>query len=90
MTLIYIQRYDIVFNVFNNNYSATTSFSDHSLLGRIFLRAERSGTGDGRVYTITYEAVDASGNTSEAAATVTGSHPSGVFGFRFDTDEKVS
>lgn len=42
--------------------------------GTIYLRAERSGTGDGRVYTITYEAEDASGNTSEATATVTVPH----------------
>ena len=35
------------------------------------LRAERSGTGDGRVYTVTYEASDASGNTTTKTATVT-------------------
>ena len=35
------------------------------------LRAERSGTGDGRVYTITYEAMDACGNSTLATATVT-------------------
>ena len=38
--------------------------------GRIFVRAERSGKEDNQVYTITYEAEDASGNTSEASATV--------------------
>lgn len=42
--------------------------------GRIFLRAERSGNSDGRVYTITYEATDASGNASNASATVTVPH----------------
>lgn len=35
------------------------------------LRSERSGPGDGRVYTITYEASDASGNTTVREATVT-------------------
>ena len=34
------------------------------------LRAERQGTGDGRVYTVTYEAEDSSGNTTQAQATV--------------------
>jgi hypothetical protein len=35
------------------------------------LRAERSGTGDGRVYTITVEVTDTSENKSQKAATVT-------------------
>lgn len=35
------------------------------------LRAERSGNGNGRVYTITYEAEDTSGNTTVRQATVT-------------------
>jgi hypothetical protein len=37
---------------------------------RLDLRAERSGKGEGRIYTITYEAVDALGNVSMASATV--------------------
>lgn len=32
------------------------------------LRAERRGGGDGRIYTVTYEVEDASGNTSTAQA----------------------
>ena len=40
--------------------------------GRIFLRAERSGTSkDPRIYTITYKATDASGNVGFGSATVT-------------------
>jgi len=38
--------------------------------GRIFLRAERSGNGSGRVYTLTYTARDAAGNTTQATAQV--------------------
>jgi uncharacterized repeat protein (TIGR01451 family) len=40
----------------------------------IELRAERHGGGDGRVYTLTYEVEDASGNASSATATVTVPH----------------
>jgi endo-1,4-beta-xylanase len=38
---------------------------------QFLLRAERSGTGSGRVYTITYEAADDSGNVTTRQATVT-------------------
>ncbi|WP_261381502.1 LamG-like jellyroll fold domain-containing protein [Paenibacillus cremeus] len=40
------------------------------------LRAERSGTGNGRVYTITYTVTDAAGNQSTATATVLVDHDS--------------
>jgi len=40
----------------------------------IQLRAERSGTGDGRVYTITYQATNTCGATVIATATVTVPH----------------
>jgi hypothetical protein len=42
--------------------------------GTISLRAERSGAGSGRVYTVTYQATDVAGNTSIASATVTVPH----------------
>jgi hypothetical protein len=42
--------------------------------GALLLRAERSGTGPGRVYTITCTATDASGNHSSAVTTVTVPH----------------
>ncbi|UCB60650.1 MAG: VWA domain-containing protein, partial [Candidatus Bathyarchaeota archaeon] len=34
------------------------------------LRAERSGGGSSRTYTITYQATDSSGNTAQASITV--------------------
>lgn len=42
--------------------------------GRIFVRAERSGSGNDRIYTITYKATDASGNFALGSATITVSH----------------
>jgi hypothetical protein len=38
------------------------------------LRAERSGRGAGRVYTVTYTGIDASGNTADTVAAVTVAH----------------
>ncbi len=42
--------------------------------GEIFLRAERDGKGNGRIYTVTYSATDASGNKATASAIVTVPH----------------
>ena len=41
------------------------------------LRAERSGTGDGRVYTITYQATDSCGNVTVVSAYVIVLHDKG-------------
>jgi endonuclease/exonuclease/phosphatase family metal-dependent hydrolase len=41
------------------------------------LRAERSGTGAGRLYTITYQAADACGNSTTASVSVTVPHDQG-------------
>lgn len=49
---------------------ATLGTDDRTFL----LRSERSGPGNGRVYTVTYEASDASGNTTVRQATVTVRH----------------
>jgi hypothetical protein len=38
------------------------------------LRAERSGTGSGRIYTITVACTDTSGNSTSSATTVTVPH----------------
>ena len=40
----------------------------------VFLRAERSGLGEGRIYTLTWRAMDQAGNSSLASATVTVPH----------------
>ncbi len=42
--------------------------------GTIQLRAERSGSGSGRVYTITYSAADRAGNVTTQSVTVTAPH----------------
>ncbi|UCE99911.1 MAG: hypothetical protein JSV82_02270, partial [Planctomycetota bacterium] len=42
--------------------------------GSIYLRAERTGTGTGRIYTISYQAVDDSNNVAVDSATVTVPH----------------
>lgn len=41
------------------------------------LRAERSGLGTGRVYTLTYEGADAAGNSAQCSTTVTVPHDQG-------------
>jgi hypothetical protein len=41
------------------------------------LRSERSGSGSGRIYTVTYEAVDSSGNRTSVTAEVTVPHDQG-------------
>ena len=43
----------------------------------VLLRVERSGQGDGRVYTLTYVGADAAGNTGSCAVTVTVPHDRG-------------
>jgi hypothetical protein len=45
--------------------------------GRLYVRAERAGGGDGRIYTASITAVDDSGNSSEAELTVTVPHDKG-------------
>lgn len=48
------------------------------------LRAERKGNGNGRVYTVTYSAQDASGNRAQQIATVTVAHDQGVSDYTMD------
>ena len=50
-----------------NDIQATSGTDDRTFL----LRSERGGRGSGRVYTVTYEASDASGNKTTKQATVT-------------------
>ncbi|MEE8574910.1 MAG: SBBP repeat-containing protein [Thermodesulfobacteriota bacterium] len=51
---------------------ASTTADDIEIVGdSVSLRAERDAGGDGRIYTITFDAVDSSGNASSAPGTVT-------------------
>jgi len=52
---------------------ATLGTDDRS----VQVRAERSGTGSGRIYTFVYRVTDGSGNATEATATVTVPHDQG-------------
>jgi hypothetical protein len=64
-----------------NSDGATTGDIDDATAGTadgdLLLRAERDGRGPGRVYTLTYKAVDRSGNATPAIATVTVPHDLG-------------
>jgi hypothetical protein len=42
--------------------------------GNIYLRAERSGAGTGRIYTLKFKVTDSAGNSSSAEVTVTVPH----------------
>ena len=53
------------------------------------LRAERKGNGNGRIYTVTYIATDASGNTREQNGAVSVAHDQGGGGGGGDADYKV-
>jgi len=67
-------------NTYDPNYDTTlgdgktTNDIQVDESGNIYLRAERSGQGTGRIYTITYTITDASGNTATAVATVSVPH----------------
>ncbi|HOO37745.1 MAG TPA: PKD domain-containing protein, partial [Deltaproteobacteria bacterium] len=67
-------------NTYDPNYDYTTgdgNTTDDIQVdenGNIYVRAERSGSGTGRIYTITYSATDISGNCSTASAVVTVPH----------------
>ncbi|HYV86051.1 MAG TPA: FG-GAP-like repeat-containing protein [Patescibacteria group bacterium] len=64
-----------------NNDGATTGDIQGAAAGtadsELLLRAERDGKGSGRVYTLTYRAVDRSGNATPALATITVPHDQG-------------
>jgi hypothetical protein len=53
---------------------ATASDIQVDAQGQIFLRADRLGSGSGRVYTLLFKATNASGNSSTATATVSVPH----------------
>jgi Nidogen-like len=53
------------------------SFSPGSSSTKGYVRAERLGTGNGRIYTLTYQGRDVAGNTKTCSATVTVPHDQG-------------
>lgn len=69
----------LTYTATDNSSGVTTSVTVYSdeddgatpdAVGSLLLRAERSGTGDGRVYLIVITATDAYGNTSQSCLTV--------------------
>jgi len=64
-------------NTYDPNYDAgvpegdTTADIRVDANGQIYLRAERQGSSNGRIYTLLYSATDVSGNSATAEATVT-------------------
>jgi len=62
----------------NYDYDAAAGDTSNDIMiddnGKIYLRAERAGNNSGRIYTITFTATDASGNTSTSSAEVTVPH----------------
>jgi len=67
-----INTYDPIFDDTQGDGHTTTDIQIKD--GVIYLRAERSGTGTGRAYTLTYEATDTDGNVGTASVTVTVPH----------------
>ena len=63
-------------NIFDVTSDEAITTADWSVTGplTVKLRATRDGNGDGRVYTIFVEAIDASGNRSVATVNVTVPH----------------
>jgi pimeloyl-ACP methyl ester carboxylesterase len=73
--LLSITANEPVNGIGDGNSDGDITGADFGLDDREFsLRAERSGTSTGRIYTITYRARDAAGNTTIATATVTVPH----------------
>jgi hypothetical protein len=66
--------FDPLYDTTLGDGNTTNDIQYDSSTGQVFVRAERSGTGSGRVYTLTYQATDAAGNTAQATATVTVPH----------------
>ncbi len=66
----------IASNELDNSIGDGTTLNDFVTINNFTfnLRAERAGTGSGRIYTITYKATDASGNYAETSVAVTVHH----------------
>jgi hypothetical protein len=62
-------------NTYDPLYDSTISDGDNTddiqvIDGKLYLRAERLGSNDGRIYTVTIKATDEAGNEQTTAATV--------------------
>jgi hypothetical protein len=66
--------FDPEFDTTVGDGNTTNDIQYDASTGRIFLRAERSGAGSGRIYTLIFQATDDAGNTAQASTTVTVPH----------------
>lgn len=68
-----------IVRIFDVTSNETITSADYQIIGlmTVNLRADRDGNGNGRVYTIHVEAIDASGNRSTKTVTVTVPHDQG-------------
>lgn len=77
ITLVSVESSEPVNDIGDGNTEPDIQGVDEGEDYHFQLRAERSGTGSGRTYTVVYRAVDAAGNEAESTATVIVPHDQG-------------